>query len=153
MHDIEELRYLIKAVDKEGDLNYAHRLKTINITPSQYEVLKILSLKNGRSISEIGELLICGSENPSRLIDRLVAKKLVKKNNSKKDSRIVNIWITPEGQAVLKKAQIIETEFDEHITAELTKDITVQRLLKILKKQVEGTKTLAKIEKRKSIEQ
>lgn len=153
MHDIEELRYLIKAVDKEGDLKYAHRLKTINITPSQYEVLKILSLKNGRSISEIGELLICGSENPSRLIDRLVAKKLVKKNNSKKDSRIVNIWITPEGKAVLKKAQIIETEFDEHITAELTKDITVQRLLKILKKQVEGTKTLTKIEKRKSIEQ
>lgn len=152
MYYIEELRYLIKAVDREGELNYARRLKAINITPSQYEILKILSLKNGLSISEIGELLICGSENPSRLIDRLVLKNLVEKKNSKQDSRIVNICITSEGMAVVKKAAVIEEEFNEDIKSGFNNEVTVEQLIEVLKKQVEGTKTLNKIEKRKNIE-
>lgn len=153
MNYIEELRYLIKAADREGELNYARKLKAINITPSQYEILKILSFRNGLSISEIGELLICGSENPSRLVDRLANKKLVEKNNSEKDSRIVNIYITKQGIDVLKKAEVVEDKFNADIVSELDKEVTVQQLIQALRKQVENTKTYNKIEKRKRIQQ
>lgn len=153
MNDIEELRYLIKAVDRESELNFARRLKTLNITPSQYEILKILSFRNGLSISEIGKLLICGSESPSRLIDRLFTKRLVEKNNSELDSRIVNISITPQGMKVLKKAKAVEDKFNADILSALDKEITVQQLIEVLRKQVASTKTFSKIEKRKKIQQ
>ena len=42
MNKIEELRYLIKATDKEGEAYYSQLLAPLSITPNQNEVLKIL---------------------------------------------------------------------------------------------------------------
>ncbi|BDR60605.1 winged helix DNA-binding protein [Lactobacillus xylocopicola] len=79
MNNIEELRYLIKAADKEGEAQFARMLVPLDVTPSQNEILKILSKNNGLSIAQIGDMLICGSDNPSRLVERLLNKGMIEK--------------------------------------------------------------------------
>lgn len=147
---IEELRYLIKAVDKEGEQVYSKLLQPLDVTPSQNEILKILAIKDGLSISQVGELLICGSENPSRLVDRLVTKGLVKKEKNVNDTRINNIFISSKGRDLLKKTSVIEEEFNIQIESNLINKIEVEELIEVLKTQVKGTKTLQQINSKKN---
>ena len=107
MNKIEELRYLIKAIDKEGEAYYSQLLAPLSITPNQNEVLKILDVKNGLSIKEIGQLLICGSDSPSRVIQRLIDKDLVVKVSDENDERKVNVILTPTGKKLLKESDCI----------------------------------------------
>ncbi|BDR55705.1 MarR family winged helix-turn-helix transcriptional regulator [Xylocopilactobacillus apis] len=151
MQSIEELRYLIKAADKEGEMQYARMLASLDITPSQNEVLKILSIKDGLSISEIGELLICGSDNPSRLVERLMHKELVEKKKNTFDSRVINIYITEMGKKMLTKTNIIETKFNNLIQETLENKISVENFIEVLRLQVKNTKTLSKIDQRNAL--
>lgn len=151
MDPTEELRYLIRAVDKEGELIFSDLLKPFSITPSQNEILKILSANSGLSVSQIGELLICGSDNPSRLIDRLMLKGLVEKKRNPADTRVVNIFITPEGRALLEKTTLIEDQFNRQIEENLKNQITVDAFIDLLKNQIQGSKTLQQIEKAKEL--
>ncbi|MGX2946985.1 MarR family winged helix-turn-helix transcriptional regulator [Enterococcus alishanensis] len=150
MNPIEELRYLVKAVDKEGELSYSKLLKPFNITPSQNEILKILAIKDGLSISQIGELLICGSESPSRLVDRLVKKNLVEKKKNIDDTRINNIFISDEGRILLNKTLLIEEDFNSQIESHLKNKIKVDDLIDILEAQVKDTRTLKQINLKKN---
>lgn len=152
MNTFEELRYLIKAADKEGELHYANMLKPFNITPSQNEILKILSIKNGLSISQLGDLLICGSDNPSRLVERLFIKGLIEKQKNAVDARINNIFITNKGKALLEKTTLIEDQFNLQIEKTLQGKIDVYELMSVLQLQVEHTKTLKQINERKNID-
>lgn len=152
LNTFEELRYLIKAADKEGELHYANLLKPYNITPSQNEILKILSVKDGLSISQIGDLLICGSDNPSRLVERLLSKAFIEKRKDPNDARMSNIFITEKGQALLEQTSVIEQSFNDHIAQTLQGKIDVAQLIDVLKVQVDGTKTLAQIHARQSLE-
>lgn len=146
---IEELRYLIKAVDKEGEQVYSKLLEPFDITPSQNEILKLLAIKDGLSISQIGEMLICGSENPSRLVDRLVKKGLVMKKKNLDDTRINNIFISSKGKNLLSKTLVVEEKFNIQIEKNLKDKIEVEKLINILQTQVNNTKTLQQINSKK----
>ncbi|MGR8825931.1 MarR family winged helix-turn-helix transcriptional regulator [Leuconostoc mesenteroides] len=152
MEKIEKLRYLIKALDVEGENHFAKLLSTIGITPTQNEILKILKAYGSLSISEIGELLICGSDNPSRVIQRLLLKKLIIKQKDLTDSRKNNILITEKGVNVLIEATKIEKKFNNNILEKLENIITVDELIHILTKQIENSKTLNKIKIREQKE-
>lgn len=151
MNAIEELRYLIKAVDKEGEQEYFNLLKPYDITPSQNEILKILASHNGISISQIGELLICGSDNPSRLVNRLMIKGLAEKQKNPVDTRITNIYITAEGKALLEKTLLIEEEFNKQIEKKLDSSQQIYELIEILTNQVQNTRSLKQIELKKKL--
>ncbi|MFC0233611.1 MarR family winged helix-turn-helix transcriptional regulator [Vagococcus entomophilus] len=152
MEKIEELRYLIKAVDKEGEEQHTKMLAPFGVTPSQNEVLKILDQQDGLATTQIGELLICGSDNPSRVLDRLIQKELIKKEKDTIDSRKNNIYLTVKGRAVLKETKKIEVEFNEVIKEKLGNQMKIDEFITILNRQIEGTKTLAQIQKKKLIE-
>lgn len=152
MNNIEELRYLIKATDKEGELHYAKMLKKYEITPSQYEILKILTFKDGLSISQIGDLLICGADNPSRLVERLILKELIVKKKNVVDTRVLNIYITSKGRRLFEKASTIENEFNMQIKDTLDDEVLINKLITVLNRQVEGTKTFKQINLRKTIQ-
>lgn len=149
MNKIEELRYLIEAVNKEGEEAYKKMLAPLDITPNQNEVLKILSVCDGLSVSGIGDLLICGSDSPSRVIQRLINKEFVKKESDKKDTRKSIISITNKGKDILKESTKIEDAFNQTIQETIEKEIDVDLLITILSKQVEGSKTLNQIKRRK----
>src|SRR6185369_17301991 len=109
MRPVEELRYLILAVQREGNRQLAQALRPHGITPSQAEVLRLLQERQPLTLSGLGELLVCESgTNPSRLVDRLVAAGLVSRVAGEHDRRQVELTLTPHGTRVAAQITSIE---------------------------------------------
>lgn len=148
MDKIEKLRYLTKAVDLEGEKQFAQLLSSEDITPTQNEVLKILDRYGSLSISEVGDLLICGSDNPSRVVQRLLLKNLIIKEKNGSDSRKINLVLTELGKQTLNKTTIIENQFNHQIAQNFENTIAIDKLIDIFTKQISGSKTLQQISTR-----
>ena len=87
-------RRLSKVVEREGT------------TLQQYNVLRILrGATTGLSALEIGDRLIEETPGVSRLIDRLVAKKLVRRGRSADDRRRLECSITALGLELLSRLE------------------------------------------------
>ncbi|PSL23928.1 MarR family winged helix-turn-helix transcriptional regulator [Dyadobacter jiangsuensis] len=108
--------------------------KEYDITPQQYNVLRILRGQQGNPIkvSDITERMLDKSSNTSRLVDKLLAKNLAKRSSCESDRRAVDVVITEEGLALLKvldpfiedwenRFNIISEEEAEQISALLDK--------------------------------
>lgn len=108
--------------------------KEYDITPQQYNVLRILRGQQGNPIkvSDITERMLDKSSNTSRLVDKLLAKNLAKRTSCESDRRAVDVVITEEGLALLKmldpfiegwenRFNIISEEEAEQISALLDK--------------------------------
>ncbi|WP_426295735.1 MarR family winged helix-turn-helix transcriptional regulator [Dyadobacter endophyticus] len=78
--------------------------KEHDITPQQYNVLRILRGQQGNPIkvSDITERMLDKSSNTSRLVDKLLAKDLAKRTSCESDRRAVDVVITEEGLDLLK---------------------------------------------------
>jgi DNA-binding MarR family transcriptional regulator len=76
----------------------------------QYNILRILrgSQPNPLSTLQIRERMIDKMSDTSRIVDRLILKKLVTKKTSKMDSRLVEVRITEKGLELL--AQLDDTD-------------------------------------------
>ena len=87
--------------------------KEYGITNQQFNILRILrgQLPNKISGAEIKNRMLDQNSDVSRLLDRLVLKKLVTKNQCPKDKRAVDVLITEPGLALLKK---IDGKMDEN---------------------------------------
>lgn len=99
-------------------------LKPFDITEPQYNVLRILRGQHGAAMNlyEIQNRMIQKMSNVSRLIDKLVAKKLVTRKESKENRRRVDIAITQKGLDLLDEAEPMIAPLFKGISANLTKE-------------------------------
>ena len=88
------------------------QLKPFELTTQQYNVLRILRGQNNNSISvnAISERMIDKMSNVSRLIDKLVQKKLVQRKINMQDRRQVDVVITERGLELIKEIEKTEPE-------------------------------------------
>ena len=79
------------------------------ITPQQYNVLRILrgAGADGLPTLEVAERMIEQTPGVTRLLDRMEAKELVRRQRCPKDRRQHLCWITPRGLAVLQKIDAV----------------------------------------------
>lgn len=84
---------------------FARQLKSFGITPQQYNVLRILRGKHPDCYcnQEITERMIDRSSNSTRIVDKLVEKKLLIRTENNTDRRLVDIRITKEGLRLLEE--------------------------------------------------
>jgi len=109
MTPVEELRYLILALQREGNRLLAAGLRELKLTPSQAETLRVLADHQPLSLSGLGELLVCETgDNPSRLVDRLVKVGLVRREVDPDDRRHVTLTLTPAGQDRAREVATVE---------------------------------------------
>jgi DNA-binding MarR family transcriptional regulator len=73
------------------------------VSKEQYNVLRILrgAGENGLPTLEISSRMLSRSPNITRLLDRLIAKKLVRRSRLKEDRRVVMVTATPQGLELL----------------------------------------------------
>ena len=85
--------------------NYSRFVEPHGLTMQQYNVLRILrgAGEPGLPTLEIGERMIEQTPGITRLLDRLEAKAMVKRERSSNDRRQVFCWIAPAGLDVLAK--------------------------------------------------
>jgi DNA-binding MarR family transcriptional regulator len=109
MTPAEELRYLILAIQREGNRLYAADLRPLDLTPAQAETLRVLADYQPLTMSGLGELLVCETgDNPSRLVDRLVKTGLVNREPDPTDRRHVALTLTPAGTRLARKVAAVE---------------------------------------------
>ena len=86
----------------------AGRLKAHDITPEQYNVLRILRGSHPKALmlAEVTCRMIDKSSNATRLVEKLRQKGLLKREICENNRRQVDISITDKGLAALKKIDI-----------------------------------------------
>jgi DNA-binding MarR family transcriptional regulator len=133
MRPAEELRYLILAIQREGNRLLASELRPLGLTPSQAEVIRVLADNQPLTLVGLGERLVCETgTNPSRLVDRLVAAGLVSREPDSHDRRLVALTLTEHGSATA--ALIAETESRLYQTIDdLTQGTPVREALTTLR--------------------
>ncbi len=94
------------------------RTKTIfeteDITSQQFNILRILrgSFPQPLSTLQIRERMLEKMSDTSRIVDRLIAKGLVKKLTCKNDRRLVDVVITDKGKKMLERLDTKQDEID-----------------------------------------
>lgn len=107
-------------------------LKKHDISFTQLTILHILDEQpnENMTVNQIRQLMVYDSPNVSRSLNKLAEKKLVLKNRSTKDQRVVYISITDEGKT-------FHTECDQQLFGENLldlPDIESQKMVEILMK-------------------
>ena len=101
-------------------------MKEHNLTPTQYNVLRILRGQKQvpASIGLIKERMIERNSDVSRVIDRLLKKNLIERKQNKQDRRQRDIIINQKGLDLLEIIEISEDDFVEsfdHISCDEVK--------------------------------
>jgi DNA-binding MarR family transcriptional regulator len=117
MNPGEELRYLILAVQREGNRQLTDLLRDLKLTPSQAEVLLVLQQCQPITLTELGERLVCETGSPSRLVKSMVESGWVEKLPSPRDGRAIQLRLTSTAEAVLPVLNQIDQQFNARIAA------------------------------------
>ena len=101
--------------------------KPFGITSSQFNILRILRGQHPNKISgaEVKSRMLDRNSDISRLLDRLIKKKMISKSACLEDKRAADIAITSDGLDVLLQVDSYIDE-SERINIHLSKDEAVQ---------------------------
>jgi DNA-binding MarR family transcriptional regulator len=108
-------------------------LKSHGITPTQYNVLRILRGAGDAGLcrNEVGERLIRRVPDVTRLLDRMEEQGLIDRQRSDADRRFVTTCITARGLELLDELDAPMHEFHDTCLADLT-DAQVAVLIDLL---------------------
>lgn len=100
----------------------ASTFKAHELTPQQYNVLRILRGQKGKpaNLFTIQERMIDKSSNTTRLIDKLIQKRLVERQVCEKNRRKIEVFITESGIALLAILDTIVEEVNESMVENLS---------------------------------
>ena len=97
-------RLVLTVLHASSAMLSSHRalLKPHGVTPEQFNILRILRGQHGRpmALRDISGRMIDRNSNTSRLVDKLMAKGLVRRETCPSDRRRVDIALTEEGNAL-----------------------------------------------------
>jgi len=97
------------------ELRMADLLRPYGITPTQYNVLRILRGAGGEGLPrcEVQGRLVAPVADTTRLLDRLEKLGLVARARNTDDRRVVTSKITPRGLALLEKVAVPLKDFEQ----------------------------------------
>lgn len=98
--------------------------KQLGVTQQQYNVLRILRGKYPQPLNpgQIKEVMLDKSPDLTRLIDRLIGKELVSRQNCEGNRRKIDITITDNGLEFLKTSDSLIDNIQPIISESLTTD-------------------------------
>ena len=111
----EELRYLMLAVQREGNRQLTEALRPLNLTPSQAEVLQVLQQYQPMTLLQLGNRLVCETGSPSRLVTSMVDAGWIEKLPNPADGRAVLLQLAPAAEAIMPALNGIEQRFNDDV--------------------------------------
>jgi DNA-binding MarR family transcriptional regulator len=100
-------------------------LEPAEITPQQFNILRILRGQSPLSTLQIRERMLDKMSDTSRLVERLIKKELLEKKSCKADKRLVDVTITEKGLALLASLDT-DTAGLDNLLANLTDEESTQ---------------------------
>jgi len=103
-------------------------LKPYDLSLEQFNVLRILRGQKGKAINlqDIQERMVSKMSNTTRLVDKLIKKKFVKRITCKENRRKVEISITDLGIETLKTIDPLIESAENNVTKNLTQEELIQ---------------------------
>ncbi|NUP75212.1 MAG: winged helix DNA-binding protein [Sinomonas sp.] len=115
-----ELRYLVLAAQREGNRALMRLLGPLDLTPSQAEILLVLDEFGPLTLRHVGEMIVCEAGSPSRIVDVLAKRRLIRRRTLAADRRSVQLELTEAGAALVPHLKEIENGLDQHAAAVLS---------------------------------
>ena len=116
----DHLGYWLRLVSNNVSASFARRLETLDVSVSEWVALrKLFDQRAAISISTLAEQMGMTKAPVSRLVERLVQKELVNRQDSRNDGRAQQIWLSSAGQKLVPKLAAIADENDEAFFAHL----------------------------------
>jgi DNA-binding MarR family transcriptional regulator len=114
-------------------------LKPFDLSSQQYNVLRILRGQKGKpaNLCTLQERMIDKSSNTTRLVDKLIQKKLASRQICEANRRKVEIFITEKGLELLNKLDPITKQKNKEILNHLN-----QNELEVLNSSLDTIRTI-----------
>jgi DNA-binding MarR family transcriptional regulator len=110
-----QLCFPFYVIAKEITGMYRPYLEELDITYSQYLVMMVLWEFERLTVNQIGEKLYLDSGTLTPLLKRLEAKSYIVRHRKKEDERVVEVFLTEEGNQLQKKAYIIPGKMQDKL--------------------------------------
>jgi DNA-binding MarR family transcriptional regulator len=130
---VQEAVLSIKRTAALLELRLAELLRPYGVTPTQYNVLRILrgAGADGLPRCEVQGRLVAPVADTTRLLDRLEKMGLVSRARNTDDRRVVTSKITPRGLALLEKVAAPLRQLEEDEVGQMS-DARLRTLIGIL---------------------
>jgi DNA-binding MarR family transcriptional regulator len=135
MDQVEELRYLVLAAQRDGNRRLAALLRPLGLTPAQAEVLFVLSQADRPlALREVGAMLVCEPGSPSRLVSSLADAGHVARRAHPDDGRAAAVELTAQGRRAAAQVRAVEERFHDELRARLTSQRDIEATVRILRR-------------------
>jgi DNA-binding MarR family transcriptional regulator len=150
MDEVEELRYLVLAAQRDGNRMLAALLRPLGLTPAQAEVLGVLAgAERPLTVGQVGEMLVCEPGSPSRLVTSLVDAGHVARRRHPDDGRASALGLTPRGRRAAARVREVEQRFHAELRARLTSRRDAEATIRVLREIASGGASAGALERRR----
>lgn len=129
LHLDQQLCFPLYATSRQITRLYGTFLDPLGLTYPQYLVLLVLWEKAPRTVTEIGAELQLNTNTVTPLLKRLEQLQLLQRSRSKTDERVVEVILTPKGQALHEECRSIPARLFAAVQWEPAKFIQLRSLL------------------------
>lgn len=136
------------AAQREGNRLLAAALRELDLTPAWAETLVILDERSPLTVKELGDLLVCESDHPSRLVDRMARAGLLERTALPSDRRAVHLRLTPSAQVLVAQVRAIEEEMYDFLEQAVPEE-AINTVILTLSTLVSGQTAGLALERRK----
>ena len=102
-----QLCFPLYACAKEVVRRYKPLLDGLGLTYTQYIAMMALWERRSLSVKDLGEMLYLDSGTLTPLLKKLEEKGYVLRSRSQEDERVLDVSLTPEGEALREKAKSV----------------------------------------------
>lgn len=131
-----QICFPIYALSRDVIQRYRPLLDELDLTYPQYLVFLVLWEEGQQTVNQIGEKLLLDSGTLTPLLKRLEQKKLIVRQRSKVDERVVTISLTKDGEQLREKAEDIPLK----LLQELNVSIEELKLMRTIAYKILNTK-------------
>jgi MarR family transcriptional regulator, organic hydroperoxide resistance regulator len=110
-------RHAILALQRNGSRELSKRLRAIELTPAWAEAIAVIESHGPLSIRELGQLLVCEADHPSKLVARMVKAGLLQRRENSSDGRAWTVDLTEGGEKAARRLARLEQTWDAQIAA------------------------------------
>ena len=126
--DAAVLRYLILALQRQGNREFAELLSPLGLTPSQAEALEVIGDHGPLTTAQVGGYLVCESGSPSRLLKTLAEKGITVRSTPLDNRRATLHTLTPAGKKLLNQVREVTDRFHAQILARMPSEFSADHL-------------------------
>ena len=128
----ESVGYLMRRIVGEMAQAIDRRMVDDGLTNAQWMPLMKLSMGHADTVAELARACETDTGAMTRMLDRLEAKGLCRRERSSEDRRVVHLHLTPEGQEAAKGIPAVLSQIQNECLAGFTADEwqTLKQLLR-----------------------